>query len=86
MSDKNNVRVVRKSFYSTFRMHFATVIEREKKGKKEWTTILDLVQQNNSELSDLGGGGPLSADHLTVTGTYPQVGTQVKKNITTNPC
>ena len=23
---------------------------------------------------------------LTVTGTYPQVGTQVKKNITTNPC
>ena len=22
---------------------------------------------------------------LTVTGTYPQVGTQVKKNITTNP-
>ena len=23
---------------------------------------------------------------LTVTGTYPQVGTQVKKDITTNPC
>ena len=23
---------------------------------------------------------------LTVTGTYPQVGTQLKKNITTNPC
>ena len=34
MSDKNNVRVVRKSFYSTFRMHFATVIEREKKEKE----------------------------------------------------
>ena len=34
MSDKNNVRVVRKSFYSTFRMHFATVIEREKKERK----------------------------------------------------
>ena len=40
-----------------------------------------LIRGNEKETSRREG-----RSLLTVTGTYPQVGTQVKKNITTNPC